>query len=69
MKFVKGDPRAVECGRKGGACSGGNFRNQPEKAVTAGRKGGQRTPSNFAHDPARAAAAGRKGGTAHRRSA
>jgi general stress protein YciG len=32
---------AREAGKKGGAVSGGNFANDPERAAEAGRKGGQ----------------------------
>lgn len=49
-------------GRKGGASSSGNFRNNPKRAAEAGRKGGRVSPGNFKHNPERARAAGRKGG-------
>ncbi len=59
--------RRSEVARKGGAASGGNFRNDPDRAASAGRKGGERSGGNFKHDPSRAAEAGRKGGQASQR--
>ena len=68
--FAALDPtRRSEVARKGGAASGGNFRNDPGRAASAGRKGGERSGGNFKHDPGRAAEAGRRGGQASQKAA
>lgn len=44
-RFTKGDPRAIEAGRKGGSIAGKksptNFKNNPELAAKAGARGGK----------------------------
>lgn len=46
-RFVKGDPRTVAAGRKGGEVGGKlsptNFKNNPELAAKAGRAGGKKS--------------------------
>lgn len=64
-----GDPAGhAQAGRKGGAVSSGNFKNNPKRAAAAGQIGGRVSPGNFKNNPERARAAGRKGGSKKSRS-